>query len=111
MPETERTSLMLRPDQKEIIEDMAESDDPRWDNQSEALRHLIDESQRVDELEDEIDDLKMATTQLRNEKQVLIEDREQHQQETSDETDMIPVDDNDSDRSIIGRLSWLLRGK
>lgn len=109
MPETERTSLMIRPDQKELIEDMAESDDPRWDNQSEALRHLIDESQRVDELEDEIDDLKMATTQLRNEKQVLIEDREQHQ-ETSDETDMVPVDD-DNDRSIIRRLSWLLRGK
>lgn len=108
MPETERTSLMLRPDQKEIIEDMAESDDPRWDNQSEALRHLIDEAQRVDELENEIDDLKMATTQLRNEKQVLIEDREQ-QQETSDETDMVPVDD--SDRGIVGRLNWLLRGK
>jgi hypothetical protein len=64
----------------------------------------------VDDLEDEIDDLKMATIQLRNEKQVLIEDREQ-QQDTSDETDMIPVDDNDGDRSIIGRLSWLLRGK
>lgn len=110
MPETERTSLMLRPDQKEIIEDMAASDDPRWDNQSEALRHLIDESQRVDELEDEVDDLKMAITQLRNEKQVLIEDREQHQQETSDETDMIPVD-GDNDRGIIGRLSWLLRGR
>jgi hypothetical protein len=108
MPETERTSLMLRPDQKEIIEDMAESDDPRWDNQSEALRHLIDESQRVDDLEDEIDDLRMATSQLRNEKQVLIEDREQ-QQETSDETDMVPADNND--RSIIGRLSWLLRGR
>jgi hypothetical protein len=107
MPETERTSLMLRVDQKEIIEDMADSDDPRWDNQSEALRHLIDESQRVDELEAEIDDLKMATSQLRNEKQVLIEDREQ--QETSDETDMVPVDD--SDRGIVGRLSWLLRGK
>lgn len=107
MPDTERTSLMIRENQKEMIEEMATDDDPRWTNQSEAMRHLLDEAQRVDELESEIEDLEMAVSQLRNEKQVLIEDR---QQETSDSTDMVPVDD-DGDRGIVGRLSWLLRGR
>jgi TolA-binding protein len=108
MPEITKTSLSIRPDQKDRLKELAENDDPRIDDMSEAVRHLIDEAERVDDLEDEIADLKMEIESLRNEKRVLIDERRDEQQETSDETALDTVDDDDS--SIIDRLSWLLRG-
>ena len=108
MPEITKTSLSIRPDQKDRLKELAENDDPRIDDMSEAVRHLIDEAERVDDLEDEIADLKMEIESLRNEKRVLIDERRDEQQETSDETAIATVDDDDS--SIIDRLSWLLRG-
>ena len=107
MPEITKTSLSIRQDQKDRLKELAENDDPRIDDMSEAVRHLIDESERVDDLEDEIADLKMEIDSLRNEKRVLIDERQTQQQETSDETALDTVDD---DSSIIDRLGWLLRG-
>jgi len=108
MPEITKTSLSIRPDQKERLKELAENDDPRIDDMSEAVRHLIDEAERVDDLEDEIADLKMEIDSLRNEKRVLIDERQTQQQETSSETALDTVDD---DSSIIDRLGWLLRGR
>ena len=107
MPEITKTSLSIRPDQKDRLKELAENDDPRIDDMSEAVRHLIDEAERVDDLEDEIADLKMEIDSLRNEKRVLIDERQTQQQETSSETALDTVDD---DSSIIDRLGWLLRG-
>jgi len=108
MPEITKTSLSIRPDQKDRLKELAENDDPRIDDMSEAVRHLIDEAERVDDLEDEIADLKMEIDSLRNEKRVLIDERQTQQQETSSETALDTVDD---DSSIIDRLGWLLRGR
>lgn len=109
MPEITKTTLSIRPDQKDLLQELSENNNPKIDDMSEACRHLIDESQRVESLENEIDDLKMEIESLRNEKRVLIDERRDQQQETSDETDIVPV--KDDDRSILGRLNWLLRGK
>lgn len=103
MPETTKTSMTLRVDQKERLERMSESDDPRWDSQSDALRWIIDEQER---LESKVNDLEMRIDSMENEREVLADRVE----ELSDETDMVPVDDDD-DRGVIGRLSWLLRGR
>ena len=109
MPEITKTSLSIRPDQKDRLKELAENDDPRIDDMSEAVRHLIDEAERVDDLEDEIADLKMEIESLRNEKRVLIDERRDEQQETSDETALDTIDSDDS--NIIDRLGWLLRGQ
>ena len=108
MPEIEKTSLSLRPDQTDRLRELSENDDPRIDDMSEACRHLIDESQRVDDLESEIDNLRREIESLRNEKRVLIDERQTQQQETSSET---ALDTVDGDSSIIDRLGWLLRGR
>jgi len=110
MPEITKTSLSIRPDQKDQLKELAENDDPRIDDMSEACRHLIDEAERVDDLEDQIDELKMEIKSLRNEKRVLIDERQdKQQQETSNETALDTIDSDDS--NIIDRLGWLLRGQ
>lgn len=97
MPETERITLTLRTDQFDLLEDLAENDDPRWRSKSEVARHLLDEAQRVDDLEQELE-------RLKNEKQVFIDEYQE------DEPDEIEVREDD-DSSFVGRLKWLFTGK
>jgi chromosome segregation ATPase len=85
MPETTKTSMTLRVDQKERLEEMSESDDPRWDSQSDALRWIIDEKERLD---DRVDDLEMRIDSMENEREVLSDRID----DLSDETDMVPAE-------------------
>lgn len=102
MPETTRTSMSLRPDQVELLEDLSENDDPRIDDRSEATRHIIDEWQQQKE---QIDDLERQIESKENQIKVLsdrIDDLDEN------ETDMVPTEDS---TSITSRLKWLFTGK
>lgn len=98
MPETERITLTIRVDQVDKLEDLANNDDPRWRSKSEAARHLLDEADRVEELEQTID-------RLQNEKEVIISE---YQEDEPDE--ITPASDSNNPDSFLGRLSWLIRG-
>lgn len=94
MPDTDQITLTLRDDQIEQLEQLAGDDDPRYTSKSEAARHLVDRADKVDELERERD-------RLENANKVIVDRYEETQ---------MKVADTDDDTTIIGRLSWLLRG-
>ena len=65
-----RFTVTLPDDQGELIEDLAGDDGPA-SSKSEAVRMLIDDAQRVSEVEDEND-------RLRRERRQLLDQRDEH---------------------------------
>ena len=96
MPDTDRLTLTIRTDQAEMLEEMSESDDPRWRSKSEAARHLLDEADRVDDLETELE-------RVKNEKQVIVQEVQSEEIQAHE--------DADERDSFFGRLKWLVRGE
>ncbi|RJX47577.1 hypothetical protein [Halonotius pteroides] len=94
MPETDQITLTLRTDHIERLEEMAESDDPRYRSKSEAARHLMDRADEVDDLEQELDYFKNAN-------KVIVGRFENTEMRVKE----------DEDDGLLSRLSWLLRGK
>jgi hypothetical protein len=102
--EKQRVTITLRQDQHDRLVELAEDDNPRYDSKSEAARHLFD---RVDDLEDDIEELELTVERLQNEKQVLIE---KHQQ--SEELALYKEEEQFiEDASFRQRVKWLVFGK
>jgi Arc/MetJ-type ribon-helix-helix transcriptional regulator len=99
MPELERTSVTLRPDQLEQIEELAENDDARYVNKSEVIRFLIDRGFEAEEIEQDLE-------RVKNEKQVLVEEI----QDGPDEDAMVPKEETEELDSMIDRLKWIISG-
>lgn len=98
MPDTDQITLTLRVDQIEQLETMADDDNPRYRSKSESARHLLDKSNQVDELEQELDRLKSAN-------KVIIDTYENSEMRVKED------EEEEEDSSFISRISWLLRGK
>lgn len=98
-----RQSFSIREDQNEYINELEESRDD-LDNQSEVLRHLIDEAQRVGELEDEIDELETENERLKNEKRLILNQREEH-------NELVRYVEEEKQADILTRIKWILYGR
>lgn len=100
----ERITVTLREEQVEMIDEMAEDDNLRYDSRSEAVRYLID---RVDDLEDALEEVERDLERVRNEKEVLVD---QHQQ--SQELELYREQQETLLEASLGqRVKWLVFGK
>lgn len=99
-----RITVTLREEQVDMIDEMENSDDPRYDSRSEVVRYLID---RVEELEADVEELERNLDRVRNEKEVLVE---QHQQ--SKELEVYREQQETLLEASLGqRVKWLVFGR
>ena len=101
-----RYTVTLPDEQGELIEDLAGDDGPAT-SKSEAVRILIDDAQRVSEVEDEND-------RLRRERRQLLDQREEHSdlvRYADAEREQAELDQRRRKQPVWTRVRWWVYGE
>lgn len=103
----EQTTIRLP---TELLEELSEEADERGVSRSEHIREVLEERERIDELEQRVDELETELARVHREKRQVLEQREEHGELVAALQEERALEQRRAQAGVVTRAKWWLTG-